>query len=90
MEPEPQPDKIEPTPRVNFAIIISIIVAMAILLAFRGQRHSGCVPPGGTCPLPTSQIEQTGVSGGADSQGPQSNEVNIKQSSETFGKEFSQ
>jgi hypothetical protein len=90
MEAEPQANKTEPTPRTGFAIVVFIIAAMMILLAFRGQRQCGCVPLRGTCPLPTTQVEQTSVPGGAESHEPQSNDVNNQQSSETFRKEFSQ
>jgi len=90
MEIEPQPDKTEPTPRVNVAIIILFIIAMTVLLAFRGQKQCGCVPTGGTCPLPIRQTEQTSVPGGVQSREAQFDDTNTQQLSETIRKEFSQ
>jgi hypothetical protein len=83
----PQPDNTEQTPRINVAMIILFFVAMTVLVAVRGQRQCGCIPPGDARSLPIKQTEQINVPGGIQNREAQFDDVNTQQSSETFRKE---
>ena len=83
----PPSEKTKPTSRVNVAIIIFFVLAMTIIMALTEQKQCGCGAPGGNCPLPMRQIEQTQKPSYAPNRNPVSDDTNTQQSFETLKKE---
>jgi hypothetical protein len=83
----PQPERTKSPSRVNVAIILLFVVAMTVVMALNKQQPCDCGAPGGSCPSPTRQVEQSPQSNDNPTLNPMNDGSHFQQPSETPTKE---